>query len=213
MLRLRGNVVDTSRPAIKTGVVANPVLAVPAGAAKKSSAQRARDSVSLVVTALEAARVEVNYSVREDGSEVVQIHVMGGATLPPNRVMNIGREQSKLSQRSFSRYKHACANRMRDASLLLQAKIVQSGRRRFNETFEQVQIAYVRQVSNKARLIDEDAVAYSFKYVLDGLVKAGVLVDDSHRHIRMGAAEQRVGAECLLVIELVATSKSSKEMS
>lgn len=170
---------------------------------KISSAQKARERVVKVIDALEAARTEVEYSIQDDGSERVLVRVFGGETLPPNRAANIGREQSKLSQRAFSRYKHACADRMSDAAALLQAQVRASGRHRFNADFSLVKVSYGRQVDARAKSIDEDAVAYSFKYVLDGLVKAGVLVDDSSKYVRMGEAVQRVGAHSVLLIELV----------
>lgn len=170
---------------------------------KKSSAQKARERVASVVSALEGASSEIEYALLEDGSERVVIRVVGGETLPPNRAANIGREQSKLSQRAFSRYKHACADRMRDAAMLLQAKVLAAGRTRFNSTFDVVKIEYGRQVISQAFCIDEDAVAYSFKYILDGLVTAGVLVDDSRKYVKLGESVQRVGTQSVLLIELV----------
>lgn len=170
---------------------------------KISSAQKARERVAKVVDALEAARTEVEYSIQEDGSERVMVRVFGGETLPPNRAANIGREQSKLSQRAFSRYKHACGDRMRDAATLLQAQVRAAGRQRFNSDFSLVKVFYGRQVDALAKSIDEDAVTYSFKYILDGLVAAGVLVDDSRKYVRMGEAVQRVGAHSVLLIELI----------
>jgi hypothetical protein len=172
-------------------------------AKKISSAQKARERVAKVVDALEGARTEVEYSIQDDGSERVMVRVFGGETLPPNRAANIGREQSKLSQRAFSRYKHACADRMRDAATLLQAQVRAAGRQRFNSEFSLVKVSYGRQVDSRTKSIDEDAVAYSFKYVLDGLVTAGVLVDDSSKYVRMGEVVQRVGAHSVLLIELV----------
>jgi len=174
-----------------------------------SSAQKARESVARVVDALEGARTEVSFARNEDGSERVLIRVVGGETLPPNRAANIGREQSKLSQRAFSRYKHACADRMRDAAMQLQQQVIATGLRRFNVDLSRVRVCYGRQVTSRQRLIDEDAVAYSFKYLLDGLVKAGLLVDDSKRYVRMGEHVQQQGAESMLLIELQTTEESS----
>lgn len=211
MLRLPADFVPSPRAALGT------VQQVEALADKSqsprdkriSSAQKARESVARFVDALEAARTEVMFQIREDGAERVLIRVVGGETLPPNRAANIGREQSKLSQRAFSRYKHACAARMRDAVMLLQQQVVAAGLPRFNAGFARVQVCYGRQVESRRRLIDEDAVAYSFKYVLDGLVQAGVLVDDSKRYVRMGEHIQQVGEVAMLVIELVTTKEES----
>lgn len=167
-----------------------------------SSAQKARERVAKVVEALEAARTEVDYRINDDGTERVLIRVVGGETLPPNRAANIGREPSKLSQRAFSRYKHACADRMRDAAMLLQQQVLAAGNTRFNAQFRRVRVSYGRQVVEARRLIDEDAVGYSFKYVLDGVVRAGVLVDDSGVYVRMGEHVQRQGVESVLLIVL-----------
>lgn len=203
MLRLPADFVPAP-PARPKGLALPTPAAAEAPAVKKvSSAQKARDRVASVVSALEAARTEVEYTRQPDGSEKVLVRVIGGETLPPNRAANIGREQSKLSQRAFSRYKHACADRMRDAALLLQHQVRAAGYTRFNAECGVVRISYGRQVASRSRSIDEDAVAYSFKYILDGLVTAGVLVDDSRRYVRMGESLQRVGAESVLVIELV----------
>lgn len=173
------------------------------GKAKISSAQKARNRVNVTVEALEAARTEINYSVLPDGAERVLIRVIGGETLPPNRASNIGREQSKLSQRAFSRYKHACADRMQDAATLLQAAVRKAGATRFNPEFYVVRVCYGRQVTSKVHYIDEDAVVFSFKYILDGLVNAGVLVDDSRKYVRIGEHLQCVGSESVLLIELI----------
>lgn len=169
---------------------------------KPSSAAKARDRVASVVDALEAARVEVSHDLLDDGGELVTIRVFGGETLPPNRATNIVREQSKMSQRSFSRYKHACANRMEDAAVLLRIAVAKAGRKRFNQEFRMTHVSYMRQVNKANKIIDEDAISYSFKYVLDGLVRAGVLVDDSRRYIRIPNAEQAVDVESCLIIEL-----------
>lgn len=173
------------------------------GKEKISSAQKARNRVQVSVDALETARTEIDFTVLPDGAERVLIRVIGGETLPPNRASNIGREQSKLSQRAFSRYKHACADRMQDAATLLQAHVRQAGGARFNPEFYVVRICYGRQVTSKAHYIDEDAVVFSFKYILDGLVNAGVLVDDSRKYVRIGEPLQCVGSESVLLIELV----------
>ena len=137
-----------------------------------------------------------------DGREHVVISVHGGQTLPPNRVANIGREQSKVSQRAFSRYKHACANRMADAAILLQMAVAKAGRTRFNRDCAITHITYARHVTLRRSFLDEDAVTYSFKYVLDGLVTAGILVDDSRKYVRIVDAQQGIAGEDLLVIEL-----------
>lgn len=168
----------------------------------ESSAAKARSRVASVVDALKSARTEVQYEVLDGGRERLTVRVFGGETLPPNRAANIGREQSKISQRSFSSYKHACADRMEDAAILLRMAVQKEGRTRFNSQFLLTHIRYTRQVTRKSRQLDEDAVAFSFKYILDGLVRAGVLVDDSRRYIRIIDAEQAVGQESLLTIEL-----------
>jgi hypothetical protein len=172
------------------------------GPTKVSSAEKARERVASTVMALEQAGVEVDYKVLEGGGEKVVIRVSGGETLPPNRAANIGREQAKSSQRMFSRYKHACADRMADAAMLLRAAVVKAGGSRFNRGCVLTQVVYLRQVSHRSRCIDADAVAYSFKYVLDGLVAAGVLVDDSRQYVRIADADQAVDDVSMLVIEL-----------
>ena len=203
MLRLPADYVPKCR-------VAEPVLA-PKSAEdesprqkKISSAQRARDRVIKVIEALESARTDVSFTVDGNGRQRVLIRIVGGETLPPNRAANIGREQSKLSQRAFSRYKHACADRMRDAAMQLQAQAVAAGVKRFNAQCLRVSVSYGRQVTSNSRCIDEDAVGYSFKYLLDGLVQASVLVDDSRKYIRQKEHIQRVSTESVLLIELVA---------
>ncbi|SFF33994.1 hypothetical protein [Paracidovorax wautersii] len=167
-----------------------------------SSAQKARERVAKVVDALETSRIEVDYRINDDGTERALIRVVGGETLPPNRAANIGREVSKLSQRTFSRYKHACADRMQDAATLLQQQVIAAGNPRFNAHFRKVRVSYGRQVVETRRLIDEDAVGYSFKYLLDGVVRAGMLVDDSRKYVRMGEHIQRQGSESVLLIVL-----------
>ena len=202
MMRLPANYLAPAHAAVGLQAAGADEAAVK----KISSAQKARDRVGNVVSALEGARTEVEYSVEPDGSERVVVRVVGGETLPPNRAANIGREQSKLSQRAFSRYKHACADRMRDAATLLQAQVRAAGRTRFNSGFGVVRVSYGRQVTSRARSIDEDAVVYSFKYILDGLVAAGVLVDDSRKYVRMGESIQRIGGDSVLLIELITQS-------
>ncbi len=187
-----------------------PVAVDSAGAMPRvSSAAKARSRVGDAIAALATGRTEVDYEVAQDGAERAIIRVHGGETLPPNRAANIGREQSKLSQKTFSRYKHTCAERMNEAAMLLLNLVRKHGRNRFNQEFGLTHISYTRQVGQKNQLLDEDAVVYSFKYILDGLVHAGVLVDDSRRYIRIKPAEQNVGKECLLVIELETKGSAS----
>lgn len=202
MMRLPALPLDQQPSRRNPALEAGPVKE--AGSKEKiSSAQKARNRVNVTVEALEAARTEVDYTVLPDGAERVLIRVVGGETLPHNRASNIGREQSKLSQRAFSRYKHACADRMQDAATLLQAQVRQAGAARFNSEFYVVRVCYGRQVTSTARFIDEDAVVISFKYILDGLVTAGVLVDDSRKYVRIGEHLQCVGSEPVLLIELI----------
>lgn len=169
---------------------------------KVGSAAKARGRVLSTVEALERARVEVTYEVLENGRERAVISVHGGQTLPPNRVANIGREQSKVSQRAFSRYKHACADRMADAAVLLRSALAKVGVTRFNRECGLTHITYTRCVTHSRSFLDEDAVIYSFKYVLDGLVAAGLLIDDSRKFVRIVDAQQAISGEDLLVIEL-----------
>lgn len=184
------------------------VPGAPAAAERVSSAAKARDRVGDTIDALSTGRTEVDYEVSELGAERAVIRVFGGETLPPNRAINIAREQSVISQKTFSRYKHTCVDRMNEAAMLLLNLVRKHGRNRFNQEFGLTHISYTRQVAQKNKLIDEDAVAYSFKYILDGLVQAGVLVNDSRQYVRIAGAEQAVGKECLLVIELETKGKT-----
>lgn len=171
--------------------------------ATKTSAQKARERVSETVGSLEGAITEVDVKLLDDGRQRVLIKIIGGETLPPNRVTNIVRETSNVSQRVFSRYKRACAERMHDAAILIQANIAKIGLRRFNSDCKKVVVSYGRQVTSGRKCIDEDAVQYSFKYILDGLVHAGVLVDDSRKYVAMGQHVQIVGDRAILLIELM----------
>lgn len=201
MLRLPADYKQECPVPVGTGKSAAEPVKDP-GKVKVGSAEKARDRVLKTVEALELARVELTHQVLEDGREHVVISVHGGQTLPPNRVANIGREQSKVSQRAFSRYKHACADRMADAAVLLRAALAKAGVTRFNRECRLTHITYARCVTHRISFLDEDAVIYSFKYVLDGLVAAGLLVDDSRRYVRIVDAQQAIAGEDLLVIEL-----------
>jgi len=199
MLRLPADFVQKNAlPLSAVKVVVEPVPKP----VKVSSAGKARGRVQSTVDALERARVEVTHRILEDGREHLVIRVHGGQTLPPNRAANIGREQSMLSQRAFSRYKHACSARMADAEVLLRAVVAKVGTTRFNRECRLTHITYTRCVTQRRSFLDEDAVIYSFKYVLDGLVNAEILVDDSRKYVRIVDSQQEIADEDLLVIEL-----------
>lgn len=159
-----------------------------------TSAERARDRVRIAIASLEQAKVDVVYDAEK---RIARICLAGASTLPPNRVINMAREQSSRSQKTFSAYKHASAARMRDAALLLRSiKKTPLGQ------VCKVHVDYERVVTSEAKLIDVDAIAFSFKYLLDGLVHAGVLQDDGEKFIHIDSATQRVAAEAELVITL-----------